>query len=297
MRTWICPICDREIIKSGNHIRKHGIPKAEWYSRALEQELGRSTKQVLEDLYSTQRLGSPAVCKQLRITFRVLRDLLRYHGLHLFSISEGVANTWRQDDGTRSQQASKKMRETNLRFDRRGDNSPSKRPEVARKISEAKKVNNPGLIHFRMGNLRRYKRKAHVCEYCGKKYYLKNKSKYANQRFCSRKCLNQYSGPSTIETKLAKALDRARIPFKREYKVGRYHIDFALPVHKVAIEADGEYWHSLKPGHDEKRDRELSNLGWITFRFSEGEINASARNCVKDLIARLQILGIDPRRK
>lgn len=55
------------------------------------------------------------------------------------------------------------------------------------------------------------------------------------------------------------------------YQIGRFLIDVAHPAHKVACEADGEYWHN-RPGakeHDAERDAYLFEKGWLVVRFPE----------------------------
>lgn len=53
--------------------------------------------------------------------------------------------------------------------------------------------------------------------------------------------------------------------FYPQYPVGRYFVDFANPVARVAIECDGEAFHQDK-GKDQRRDDELSELGWKVYR-------------------------------
>jgi len=49
-----------------------------------------------------------------------------------------------------------------------------------------------------------------------------------------------------------------------QYPVGGFFVDFADPVLKIAIEADGKAYHS--EAKDKPRDVALSDLGWIVFR-------------------------------
>ena len=39
------------------------------------------------------------------------------------------------------------------------------------------------------------------------------------------------------------------------------------------IEADGDYWHSLRPEVDLRKTRELEAMGYMVYRFTETEIN------------------------
>lgn len=49
--------------------------------------------------------------------------------------------------------------------------------------------------------------------------------------------------------------------------VGRFFVDFGNPAAKVAIECDGEAWHTDKK-KDAARDAELRSMGWATYRIS-----------------------------
>lgn len=52
-----------------------------------------------------------------------------------------------------------------------------------------------------------------------------------------------------------------------QYPVGRYFVDFANPVAKVAIECDGKEFH-LDFAADVARQREIEALGWTVYRFT-----------------------------
>ena len=54
-----------------------------------------------------------------------------------------------------------------------------------------------------------------------------------------------------------------------------YPVDFAIPALKIAIEADGEVFHSSakQMAHDNERDSNLAQVGWTTLRFTDTEID------------------------
>lgn len=52
-----------------------------------------------------------------------------------------------------------------------------------------------------------------------------------------------------------------------QYPVGRYFVDFANPVAKVAIECDGAIWHTNKE-KDRARQDDIESLGWSVYRIS-----------------------------
>lgn len=50
-----------------------------------------------------------------------------------------------------------------------------------------------------------------------------------------------------------------------QYPVGRFFVDFANPVARVAIECDGSAFHKDK-AKDQQRDDELAAMGWKVYR-------------------------------
>ncbi|MBK7585840.1 MAG: DUF559 domain-containing protein [Myxococcales bacterium] len=52
---------------------------------------------------------------------------------------------------------------------------------------------------------------------------------------------------------------------RRQYVVGRYIADFAVPSVRVVIEVDGAY-HASRRAADARRDRELGRRGWRVLR-------------------------------
>jgi very-short-patch-repair endonuclease len=55
-----------------------------------------------------------------------------------------------------------------------------------------------------------------------------------------------------------------------QYPVGKYFVDFGNPLHLVALEVDGKEFHKDKE-KDIRRDKELLELGWKTFRVTGAE--------------------------
>ena len=52
---------------------------------------------------------------------------------------------------------------------------------------------------------------------------------------------------------------------RRQYVIGRYIVDFAVPSVRLAIEVDGAY-HATRRVADARRDRELGRRGWRVLR-------------------------------
>jgi len=59
------------------------------------------------------------------------------------------------------------------------------------------------------------------------------------------------------------------LPYYPQYPVGRYFVDFADPIRRWALEADGKEWHDAEK--DAKRDQKLGMMGWRVFRFTGRE--------------------------
>lgn len=52
---------------------------------------------------------------------------------------------------------------------------------------------------------------------------------------------------------------------RRQYVVGRFIADFAVPARRLVIEVDGAY-HAARRVADARRDRELNRRGWRVLR-------------------------------
>jgi very-short-patch-repair endonuclease/endogenous inhibitor of DNA gyrase (YacG/DUF329 family) len=124
------------------------------------------------------------------------------------------------------------------------------------------------------------------CEICGKEY--KCKPCLAKIRHtCSRQCRTSLTKKSdtSIEIKMEENLNKNNIKHSKQFGFLRYTFDFAIPELKIAIECDGDYWHSLKSViiRDETRDATTLNHGWITLRFKETDIKNNMINCIKTI--------------
>ena len=114
---------------------------------------------------------------------------------------------------------------------------------------------------------------------------------------CSRECSSRYAlsqlaakaGPTSIEQLLLDELDRRSIPYNFQYVIDKWSIDIALPEYKIAIEADGDYWHSLpdRIEKDKEKDTWLTSKGWIVFRFSGSKIRKLPPACIDQVLAHI----------
>ena len=140
-----------------------------------------------------------------------------------------------------------------------------------------------------------FTRELRRCEFCGKEVWVKA-AKLHEFRFCSRRCQgswvnNTWPRTSSIEIALREALSRRSIAFAPEYSIGPYTVDIAMPDHRLAIEADGTYWHGT--AHQQARDRQkdgyLHSVGWRVLRFTEVAIRANADACAAEIAAALVV--------
>lgn len=254
-----CPVCGLQMRGwSRTHLAKHDISAAQFQALRIEAETGMSIADFLRDVYVVQKLGTPEIFQRYGITYRRIRDLLIANNIPLRTHSESVANQWVKDDGSRRSATAAQMGETGKRLYReRG--VPSRLPGARRKISDAKKIDNPGLMPMLLA--------------------------LRQQRI---------DNPTGAELTMIDALDAANLIYEREYQVRRYFLDFAFCTYKIGIEVDGVGWHERAIIKDAKRDAWLTEQGWRIFRYDSRQVSQDASGCVQDVIAKLHVLGIDP---
>lgn len=152
-----------------------------------------------------------------------------------------------------------------------------------------------------------------ICKYCEKEFevhrYRKNT---ANQ--CSHRCskldtsektrkqiaesikklqkenpkihpnyiLAQKGHVTKIEKLVKDELTRKELVFEIQYRVLSYWVDFAFPEIKLAVECDGERWHSTEEQilKDKKRDERLKSVGWTVLRFKDKEIITNTKKVI-----------------
>ncbi len=129
-----------------------------------------------------------------------------------------------------------------------------------------------------------------TCQVCGKTIVIR--AKFAKSRkYCSRTCRTIGIGKteSYLERKMEQALISAGIHFQKSYPYGRYTLDFAIVEHRIDIECDGKYWHSLPEvvNRDSKRDNFMRHHNWTVIRLTEDEINSSVSYCIQRIVRAL----------
>ena len=68
-----------------------------------------------------------------------------------------------------------------------------------------------------------------------------------------------------------------------------FTLDIAFPDHNLAVELDGDYWHSLKKNRkrDHMKDNILEKEGWTLIRISEHSINQNVSGCVDFILNKI----------
>lgn len=115
-----------------------------------------------------------------------------------------------------------------------------------------------------------------TCLHCGRQFeVVPSDLNYRTPRFCSATCNRKYVGETAPEQRMRNTLERLALRFEAQFPFLRYHLDFYLPEHQLAIEVDGTYWHKKHPERDAKRDATLLSHGIRTIRFAETEIDTT----------------------
>ena len=96
---------------------------------------------------------------------------------------------------------------------------------------------------------------------------------------------------TSIEKKIEEMLKEINVDYKGQHIVCRESggmltaIDFAIPNRKIAVYADGNYWHNYPEGteRDKKITGKLEERGWKVIRFWETEIKENTEETKKKL--------------
>ncbi|MFC7442446.1 endonuclease domain-containing protein [Laceyella putida] len=88
---------------------------------------------------------------------------------------------------------------------------------------------------------------------------------------------------SPIERRLYNRLWVEGFRMRTQEPCGRYRIDIAIPKYMIAIECDGEEWHSSpdQKEKDRRKDRFLRQNGWTVVRFKGKRIVNRLESCVE----------------
>lgn len=112
------------------------------------------------------------------------------------------------------------------------------------------------------------------CQWCGVPMERRpSEIRKGRGKFCSRTCAGMGrpidGRPSKIaDDAIATWLETSGKLCITEHRVGRWSIDLAFPLRMLAVELDGEYWHSLPEmiQKDARKDAHLQRSGWTVER-------------------------------
>jgi len=101
---------------------------------------------------------------------------------------------------------------------------------------------------------------------------------------------------TSIELALQTELTKRKIIFEKHIPVcGICQPDIVFPLEKVAVFADGDYWHSKafddgrRWNRDRTNDETLQINGWVVLRFWETAINEDVLICVDKIVSTLKM--------
>jgi len=111
-----------------------------------------------------------------------------------------------------------------------------------------------------------------ACEHCGDEFRVVP-SAVARKRYCSVRCYRASNAETSIERRVRETLEHLRYAHRSQVQIGPWVVDFVVG-DQVVVEADGSYWHSLRPDVDRRKTADITSRGYIVWRLPEGEINA-----------------------
>jgi len=139
---------------------------------------------------------------------------------------------------------------------------------------------------FKCRGLGRRRRINKKCIHCGKKFWtwLCHHKDPQRGKYCSRLCFMKHYPKSSLEDIVELLLNKYKIPFTREFKVGRFHLDFLIG-ERIDLECDGEFYHSLPVAieKDKRRDYKLKEMGYQIIRLSGQAITRTPDKCLYEI--------------
>lgn len=109
-----------------------------------------------------------------------------------------------------------------------------------------------------------------MCAHCSTSIRV-TPSRESRTRYCSRRCYMASGAETGIERAVRLVLEGLNIDHVSQGQVGPWVVDFLLG--QLVIEADGAYWHSLRPDVDRRKTADLEARGLTVWRIPEAQIN------------------------
>lgn len=135
-----------------------------------------------------------------------------------------------------------------------------------------------------------------VCAGCGKEFRVDRciyKVRPEKIFYCSIACYRSTRKPNNLEQTFWDILVATGHVFEFQYHAGHgYFIDFAMPKLRLAIETDGDYWHSRPDmiSNDRRKNEYLLRRGWRVLRFTETEVNTRLSDCAVSVAQVVKII-------
>lgn len=81
------------------------------------------------------------------------------------------------------------------------------------------------------------------------------------------------------------------LDFRWQHQIALWVVDFSLPKYRIAIEADGDYWHASvdQKEKDARKDHWLAAHKWTVFRFTGKAIKQSPSDCIDEVLRNITI--------
>ncbi|MFD7980235.1 DUF559 domain-containing protein [Streptomyces sp. NPDC059071] len=85
------------------------------------------------------------------------------------------------------------------------------------------------------------------------------------------------------------------VAWERQYQLSQWTVDAAIPALRLVVQADGDYWHGLRPewredprvrgnmNNDAYQNRKLTEAGWHVLRFWESDLIHALPDCATRL--------------
>jgi len=165
-----------------------------------------------------------------------------------------------------------------------GNDNPSKRPEVRKKISDSLKLGfENGRVSWIKGLTKETdKRVAKLRQNFEEKFSLEQRQEWLNKAWKNRKYKN-----TSIEIKMEKSLKKHGIETNPQVIIPNVCIiDFVPKNTKIAVFCDGDYWHNYPYGTeiDKRVTEKLTKIGWKVLRFWEKDIKGNIKYCVSKIM-------------
>ena len=131
-------------------------------------------------------------------------------------------------------------------------------------------------------------------------YMLQQPSIYGRSPTLEEVTADEYCAPfeSRLEQRVFRAIRARGFHVVPQHPLGTRRLDLVVAGRngRIAVECDGEYWHSgvQREVDDARRDQELRRMGWTTVRVRESGFELDPDEELAPVWAALDAHGIEP---